>query len=76
MRKHPDEEDIRGSYQTIRRSLFIQTHGLLKKELLAILRAKLSIRRSRHATLKRIGIGKCNDVISIRARPVKVEGQG
>ena len=73
MREHPDEEDKRVSHETIYRSLFIQTRGVLKKELLAHLRATRSIRRSRHATLKRTGIGKFNDAISIRDRPAEVE---
>ena len=37
------------------------------------LRATRSIRRSRHATLKRSGIGKFNDAISISDRPAEVE---
>tara|TARA_R110002072_G_scaffold13968_14_gene58195 strand:+ start:5119 stop:5799 length:681 start_codon:yes stop_codon:yes gene_type:complete len=73
MREHPDDESKRVSHETIYRSLFIQTRGVLKKELLAHLRATRSIRRSRHATLKRTGIGKFNDAISIRDRPAEVE---
>ena len=73
MREHPDDEGKRVSHETIYRSLFIQTRGVLKKELLAHLRATRSIRRSRHATLKRSGIGKFNDAISIRDRPADVE---
>ena len=73
MREHPDEEGQRVSHETIYRSLFIQTRGVLKKELLAHLRAKRSIRRSRHATMKRSGVGRFNDAISIRDRPAEVE---
>ena len=73
MREHPDEEDKRVSHETIYRSLFIQTRGVLKKELLAHLRATRSIRRSRHATIKRNGICKLNDAISIRDRPAEAE---
>lgn len=75
MREHPDEEDKRVSHETIYRSLFIQTRGVLKKELLAHLRASRSIRRSRHATLKRSGLGRFNDAISISDRPAEVEGR-
>ena len=46
---------------------------MLKKELLAHLRATRSIRRSRHATLKRSGLGQIKDTISIRERPADVE---
>ena len=73
MCEHPDNEDKRISHETIYRSLFIQTRGVLKKELQAYLRATRSIRRSRHATLKRSGLGKINDVVSIRDRPADVE---
>ena len=73
MRKHPDEEDKRISHETIYRSLFIQTRGVLKKQLQAHLRSARSIRRSRHATLKRTGLGKFNDAVSIRERPADVE---
>ena len=73
MREHPNEEDKRVSYETIYRSLFIQTRGVLRKELQAQLRATRSIRRSRHATLKRSGLGKFNDAVSIRERPADVE---
>ena len=73
MREHPDDEGKRVSHETIYRSLFIQTRGVLKKELLAHLRATRSIRRSRHATLKRSGLGRFNDAISIRDRPAEAE---
>ena len=73
MRKHPDDEEKKISHETIYRSLFIQTRGVLKKELLAHLRATRSIRRSRHATLKRSGLGRFNDAISIRERPAEAE---
>ena len=73
MREHPDEEHKRISHETIYRSLFIQTRGVLKKELQAHLRATRSIRRSRNATLKRSGLGKFNDAVSIRERPADVE---
>jgi IS30 family transposase len=73
MREHPDDEDKRVSHETIYRSLFIQTRGVLKKELLTHLRSTRAIRRSRHATMKHSGLGKFNDAISIRDRPAEVE---
>ena len=72
-RAHPDDETARVSHETIYRSLFIQTRGVLKKELLAHLRATRTIRRSRHASLKRDGLGQIKDAISIRERPAAVE---
>jgi len=68
-RTHPDDENARVSHETIHRSLFIQTRGVLKKELLAHLRATRAIRRSRHASLKRDGLGQIKDAVSIRERP-------
>jgi IS30 family transposase len=72
-RKHPDDEHVCVSHETIYRSLFIQTRGVLKKELLAHLRATRAIRRSRHASLKCDGLGQIKDAISIRERPAAVE---
>ena len=72
-REHPDAEQNRVSHETIYRSLYIQTRGVLKKELLAHLRATRSIRRSRHASLKRDGLGQVKDAVSIRDRPAAVE---
>ena len=72
-REHPDDEGARVSHETIYRSLFIQARGVLKKELLAHLRATRAIRRSRHASLKRDGLGQMKDAISIRERPAAVE---
>ena len=72
-REHPDDEHRRVSHETIYRSLFIQTRGVLKKELLAHLRATRAIRRSRHASLKCDGLGRIKDAISIRERPAAVE---
>ena len=72
-REHPDDEQNRVSHETIYRSLYIQTRGVLKKELLAHLRATRSIRRSRHASLKRDGLGQVKDAVSIRDRPAAVE---
>ncbi len=60
MREHPEDESKRVSHETIYPSLFIQARGVLKKELLAHLRTTRSIRRSRHATLKRSGLLRCS----------------
>ncbi len=69
----PDEEQHRVSHETIYKSLYIQTRGVLKKELLEHLRARRTIRRSRHASLKQAGLGQLKDVISISERPASVE---
>lgn len=61
------------SHETIYKSLYIQTRGVLKKELLEHLRAKRTIRRSRHASLKHDGLGQLKNAISISERPASVE---
>jgi len=61
------------SHETIYRSLFIQTRGVLKKELQQYLRTQRAIRRSQHASLKRDGLGQIKDAISISERPASVE---
>ena len=71
--KHPNKEHNQVSHETIYRSLFVQTRGVLKKELLQYLRSKRTIRRSRHASLKQDGLGQIKDAVSIKERPASVE---
>ena len=72
-RTYPDREQDRMSHETIYRSLYIQARGVLKKELQACLRSKRAIRRSKHASLKRQGLGKITNAVSISERPASVE---
>ncbi len=72
-RVYPGEAQNQVSHETIYRSLYIQARGALKKELLEHLRAKRTIRRSRHASLKRNGLGQIKDAVSIRERPASTE---
>jgi IS30 family transposase len=72
-RKHPNEEHNHVSHETIYRSLFVQARGVLKRELMQYLRSKRTIRRSKHASLKRNGLGQIKDAVSIRERPASVE---
>ena len=72
-REYPNEEHNQVSHETIYRSLFVQARGVLKKELMQYLRSKRTIRRSRHASLKRDGLGQIKDAVSIRERPACVE---
>ena len=69
----PEEVNKQVSYETIYRSLYIQARGVLKKELLEHLRAKRTVRRSRHASLRRNGLGQIKNAISISERPASVE---
>ena len=61
------------SHETLYRSLFIQTRGALKKELLQHLRRSRTMRHARHYTHKAEGHGKINHTISISERPACVE---
>lgn len=72
-RSYPNNEGSQVSHETIYRSLFIQTRGVLKKELQQYLRTKRAIRRSKHASLKKDGLGKIKDAVSISERPACVE---
>jgi len=64
---------MRVSHETIYRSLFIQARGVLKKELIAHLRSKRRIRRSRHSRASGHRRGQIVDAISIRERPAEIE---
>ncbi len=72
-REYRGEKHNQVSHETIYRSLFVQARGVLKKELMQYLRSKRTIRRSRHASLKRDGLGQIKDAISISQRPASVE---
>lgn len=72
-RAYPRDQDNQVSHETIYRSLFIQARGVLKKELQAHLRSQRAIRRSRHASLKRDGLGQITNMVSIRERPASIE---
>jgi IS30 family transposase len=71
--RYPDEEQKRVSHETIYRSLYVQTRGVLKKELQECLRSPRAIRRSRHATQKGLELRKIKNAISISERPAEVE---
>lgn len=71
--EHPEDEHNQVSHETIYRSLFVQARGVLKKELLQYLRTQRAIRRSKHASLKRDGLGQITNAVSIRERPASVE---
>ena len=69
-REYPDDEHRQVSHETIYRTLFIQTRGALKKELLAHLRQNRVMRHPRGLTQKKQHI---RDAISIRERPAEVQ---
>lgn len=72
-REYPGDEGSHVSHETIYRTLFIQSRGALKKELLQHLRTKRVMRRSKHSSLKGQGLGKIPNAVSISERPASVE---
>ena len=67
-KSNPNNENSQVSHETIYRSLFIQTRGVLKKELQQYLRTQRAISRSKHASLKKEGLGKIKDAVSMPMR--------
>jgi IS30 family transposase len=72
-KRYPDDEVMRVSAETIYRTLFVQTKGALKKELMAHLRSGRKMRRSRNASRTRERCGQIKDAVSIRQRPPEAE---
>ncbi len=72
-RTYPDDTSCQVSHETIYRSLFIQSRGALKKELLEHLRRTRAMRRSRHHTQKTGDHGKIIGAVSISERAATVE---
>jgi IS30 family transposase len=68
----PTDQDMQISHEAIYRSLFVQTRGVLKKELAAHLRTR---RHMRHAKGGNTGHsqGQIPDMVSIRERPAEAE---
>ena len=73
MLHYPDDDQMRISHESIYRSLFIQARGVLKKELLAHLRSRRMMRRSKLSTTKGQPRGRIVDGVSISERPAEVE---
>ncbi len=71
-RHYPDDENLHMSHESIYKTLYIQTRGALKKELLENLRSKRVMRRSKTASLK-TGPGRIVDAVPISERPPSIE---
>lgn len=71
-RQFPADQSMQVSHETIYRSLFVQTRGVLKKELMAHLRTARQMRQAKGGTTKR-GLGQIVDTVSIRERPAEAE---
>lgn len=70
--KHAENERMQVSHETIYRSLYVQTRGVLKKELMAHLRFNRRLRQSK-SPAKKDGRGQILDAVSISERPGSVE---
>jgi len=71
--QYPDDESMRVPHETIYRTLFIQSRGALKKQLLRHLRSKRKLRHSRKAGTHSELRGQIPEAVSIRERPAEVE---
>jgi IS30 family transposase len=69
---YPDDASMQVSHETIYRSLFVQSRGVLKKDLQTHLRRRRAMRRPRTAAHRPDGRGAILDAISIRERPAEV----
>src|SRR5215470_3881222 len=68
----PTDQDMQISHEAIYRSLFVQTRGVLKKELTAQLRTRRQMRHAKGGKAKN-GQGHILDMVSIRERPAEAE---
>lgn len=70
-RAFPSDPDRQVSHETIYRSLFIQSRGVLKRELLQHLRRQRQFRHARAAARVGHHRGRIVDAVSIRERPAE-----
>jgi IS30 family transposase len=73
---YPDDPTMRVSHETIYRTLYIQTRGALKKELVAHLRRQRPMRRTRRDPLAPPRTSRIPDAVSIAERPAAIEDRG
>lgn len=71
--QYPNDHSMRVSHETIYRSLFVQSRGVLKKELLQHLRTARRLRHARHTSATQRTRGQLIDAIAITERPAEVE---
>lgn len=71
-RDHPHDQSMRVSHETIYRSLFVQSRGVLKKQLMQHLRTQRKLRRPRAGRGKGHGRGQIVEAIPISERPAAV----
>ena len=64
-RTYLDDESLQVSHETIYRSIFVQTRGVLKKELQKHLRTQRVFRQSRHSNIRGLRRGQIIDGVPI-----------
>jgi IS30 family transposase len=69
----PSDPDMQVSPETIYRSLFVQSRGVLKRRLVQHLRRQHHFRHARAAAQRRPRPGQIVDAVSIRQRPAEVQ---
>jgi IS30 family transposase len=72
-REYPADARMHISHETIYRTLYVQARGALKKELVAHLRRRHPLRRSRRYSTAGQARGQIVDAVSIAERPASVE---
>lgn len=72
-RDYPHDARMHISHETIYRTLYVQARGALKKELIAHLRRRRPMRRSRRYSTAGQPRGQIIDAVSITERPPSVE---
>ena len=72
-RQYSGDEAMHVSHETIYRTLFVQARGALKRELLAHVRSRRMMRRSRCASTRGQPRGQIKEAVSIRERLPEAE---
>ena len=72
-RQLPADQGMQISHETIYRSLFIQTRGVLKKELMVHLRGRRGRCVKPRAAIQRVDWDRIVDTVSIRERPAEAK---
>jgi IS30 family transposase len=77
VRRYPDDDSMRVSHETIYRSLFVQTRGVLKKQLLAHLRTRRLVRypkaQERHGKGRKVVRNLIPEALTISERPAEAD---
>lgn len=67
------DAEMRVSHETIYRSLYMQARQVLRRELVARLRSRRTMRKGKHSTTAGQRRGQIIDAVSIRDRPAEID---